>query len=131
MNFIEKILSLISKKEITKNKMLTDLKLSKNSIIDWKNRGTVPNGETLSKIADYFNVTIEYLLENERSDNIKVYDEKDNIIVLDNETLDIIDSLRKRPDMKMLFSVSKKATKEDILQTVKIIEALKGNKEGE
>ena len=59
-----------------------------------------------------------------------MYDEHDNIIRLDNETLDLIDSLRTRPEMKMMFSVSKNATKEDIIKAVKIIEALKDESEG-
>jgi len=57
--------------------------------------------------------------------NVQVRDEHDNIVVLDDETRDLIDSLRKNPEMKMLFSVSKGATKEDIIKTIKIIEALK------
>ena len=53
------------------------------------------------------------------------------MIRLDEETLQIIDSLRTRPDMKMLFSVSAKATPEDIIKTVKIIEALRDESEGQ
>lgn len=64
MNFVDRILNLLSQQGITKNKMLTDLHLSKNSIIDWQKRGTIPNGETLSKIANYFNVSVDYLLGN-------------------------------------------------------------------
>ena len=63
--------------------------------------------------------------------NVQVRDENDNIVVLDKETRDLIDSLRSKPEMKMLFSVSKGATKEDIIRTVKIIEALKDKKEGD
>ena len=46
-------------------------------------------------------------------------------LFLDEEVREIVDSLRTRPEMKILFSASKKATKEDILKTVKIIEALR------
>ena len=60
--FLKRTLGLISKKGITKNKLLTDLKLSKNSFVDWEQRGTIPNGETLTKIAEYFNVSVDYLL---------------------------------------------------------------------
>ena len=47
----------------------------------------------------------------EPTQNVQVQDEHDNIVVLDDETHDLIDSLRKNPEMKMLFSVSKGATK--------------------
>lgn len=63
--------------------------------------------------------------------SIEVRDEHDNLVVLDDETRNIIDNLRSRPDMKMLFSVSKGATPEDIITAVKIIEALKNKGEGD
>lgn len=90
---------------------------------------TKPSAEKISLLSQYFNVSENYLLHG-KDDTIRVYDEDDNIVVLDDETRDLIDSLRKRPEMKILFSVSKKATKEDIIQAVKIIEALKDDKEG-
>lgn len=62
--FIHRLKLLIEQKGITKNKMLTDLSLGKNSFINWESRGTIPNGETLSRIADYFGVTVDYLLGN-------------------------------------------------------------------
>lgn len=39
-----------------------------------------------------------------------------------------LDELRYRPEMRMLFSVSKKASKEDVEKAVKIIEMLKGDR---
>ncbi len=41
--------------------------------------------------------------------------------------LELLEELKERPEMRTLFSVSRKATKEDILKAVKIIEALKGD----
>lgn len=90
-------------------------------------------------VAEYFGVSVDYLLGNEKKPsgetsgghNVEVLDENDNVVVLDDETRDLIDSLRKNPEMKMLFSVSKGATKEDIIKAVKIIEALKDTNRGE
>lgn len=62
MDFLNRIYSLLQEKGLSKNKMLTDLSLSKNSFVDWTNRGTVPNGETLIKIARYLDVSVDYLL---------------------------------------------------------------------
>lgn len=63
--FLERVLSLIAQKGISKNKMLTDLKLNKNSFVDWGKHGNIPNGDVLSKISEYFNVSVDYLLGNE------------------------------------------------------------------
>jgi len=43
-----------------------ELGISTGSIAQWKN-GSIPSGETLIKIADYFNVSIDYLLGREES----------------------------------------------------------------
>lgn len=90
-----------------------------------------PTLNKLQTIADYFGVSVEYLTTGKNSSNIKVIDENENIVVLDDEALELIDSLRKNPEMRMLFSVSKKATKEDIIKAVKIIEALRDENESD
>ena len=62
MTFLERTLYLIEKNGITKNKLLLDLQLGKNSFVNWESRGTIPTGDTISKIADYFQVSADYLL---------------------------------------------------------------------
>lgn len=60
--FIETLKKLMLDKRISNNKLLTDLGLNKSSILNWEKRGTIPNGETLQKIADYLGVSVDYLL---------------------------------------------------------------------
>lgn len=105
--------------------------ISKSTFSDWKSGRSKPKQEKLQKIADYFGVSVDYLMTGKNSSNIKVVDENNNIVVLDDEALELIDSLRSNPEMRMLFSVSKKATKEDIIKAVKIIEALKDENESD
>ena len=105
--------------------------ISKSTFSDWKSGRSKPKQEKLQKIADYFGVSVDYLMTGKNSSNIKVIDENNNIVVLDDEALELIDSLRSNPEMRMLFSVSKKATKEDIIKAVKIIEALKDENESD
>ena len=59
---VKRILDLLERKGITKNKMLTDLGLSKNLFVNWIKRGTTPNGEALIKISTYLGVSTDYLL---------------------------------------------------------------------
>lgn len=129
--FYDVFSKLCEKRGIRPSRAAEECGINKSSVSNWKNNGYVPRGETLNKIADYFNVTTDYLLTGKKDDTVKVYDEDDNIVVLDDETRELIDNLRKRPEMKMLFSVSKKATKDDIIRAVKIIEALESGEEGE
>lgn len=45
------------------------------------------------------------------------------------ELAEYLDELHKRPEMKMLFKVAKKATKEDVEKAVKIIEMFKNSED--
>ena len=49
---------------VTPNKALVDCEISRTSVAKWK-KGAIPNGKTLSKIADYFSVSVGYLLGEE------------------------------------------------------------------
>lgn len=60
--FMKRVTELIDSHGITRNKLLTDIGLNKNSFVAWTKRGTVPGGDTLAKIADYFHVSTDYLL---------------------------------------------------------------------
>ena len=52
--FYEKLIYLIEDKGITKNKLLTDLKLNRNSFGNWQKQGSNPRAETMERIAEYF-----------------------------------------------------------------------------
>lgn len=50
---------------ISPNGAAKALGLSSAIVTKWKKTGAVPKGETLNKIADYFNVSVDYLLGSE------------------------------------------------------------------
>ena len=100
--------------------------ISQSTLSNWKNRRNMISPEKGKRIAEYFGVTLGYLMGTEDLEPNAVDKEK-KPIVLDNEALELLEELKTRPEMRTLFSVSKKATKEDILKAVKIIEALKGD----
>jgi len=65
MNFIQGLENLLKEKGITAHKMCMDLGFSKDAVFNWRKRGTIPSGETLQKVADYFGVTTDFLLGRE------------------------------------------------------------------
>lgn len=60
--FIDKVEQLLKEKHIQKKVFLSDIGLAKNSFVNWRERKTIPNGATLQKIADYFGVSVDFLL---------------------------------------------------------------------
>jgi len=84
----------------------------------WKNTGKAPKQELLVRIADYFGVSTDYLLGKE--------EQKEKPLVNgDEELTEYLELLKTRPEMRMLFQLSKDATKEDVEAAVRIIEALR------
>ena len=62
LSFVDSIERLCNEKNISISKMLSDLGLAKGLVSNWKKRGTIPNGDILLKIAEYFDVSVDYLL---------------------------------------------------------------------
>ena len=122
----ERFLQLLQKHGVTPYKVSKEAGVTQTSLSNWKSGRSTPSVKTLQKIADYFGVSIGYLTGTEEAEPNAV-DKENNPIVLDDEALELLEELKTRPEMRTLFSVSKKATKEDILKAVKIIEALKGD----
>lgn len=122
----ERFEQLLQKHGVTPYKVSKEAGVTQTSLSNWKSGRNMPSVKTLQKIADYFGVSIGYLTGIE-SEEPNAVDKENNPIVLDDEALELLEELKERPEMRTLFSASRKATKEDILKAVKIIEALKGD----
>lgn len=72
----------------------------------------------MQKIADYFKVSVDSLVNKEKKPDT------------DDELLEYLEYLKNRPEMRMLFSTLKGATKEDVERAVRIIEAMRGDANG-
>ena len=90
--------------------------INKSMISKWENNKEEPRMEYARKLVNYFNVSLDYLLGLKDSEIQHINND---------EALEYLDEIHKRPEMKTLFSVSRKATKEDIETAITLIEALK------
>lgn len=86
--------------------------VSESAISQYETGKRQPDYETLLKIADYFGVSVDYLLGK---------DEKSE----DSELQEYLEQLKNRSEMRMLFKLAAEATKEDVEQAVRIIEAIR------
>ena len=67
MTLYERIETLRKSKNISQGKLEKELGFSNGSISKWKN--STPTTERLQKLADYFGVTVEYLLTGEEAES--------------------------------------------------------------
>lgn len=113
--FYDKYVSLCRQKGISLSRAAIDAGISKSLISKWKNNQTqVPSPEILQKLSIYFCVPISDLLCEEKP-----------LATEDEELDEYLEMLRTRPEMRMLFRVSKDATKADVEKAVAIVEALR------
>ena len=66
MNFSEKLKKLRKSKKITQEELAKIINVERSSIGKYESSTTIPSNETLIKIANYFNVSTDYLLGNEK-----------------------------------------------------------------
>ncbi len=62
MAIFDRIDELIKERGITAKQLSQDIGVSPGNITDWKNGKSKPSAEAITKIADYFNVSADYLL---------------------------------------------------------------------
>jgi transcriptional regulator with XRE-family HTH domain len=62
MDILNRILELGNMHNMTANKIAVECKLSSSKMTQWKNGRQKPSLDALIKIADYFNVSLDYLV---------------------------------------------------------------------
>ncbi len=67
--FYDKFKGLCDQKNVKPSRVALECGFSKGSVSHWKNEGTVPQREILIKIAEYFSVSVDYLLGAEEKEN--------------------------------------------------------------
>lgn len=102
---------------ITKSFIAQSLGRSATLCQDWKQRKSQPSEAQLREVARILGTTEAYL----RGET----DDPSPTPGRDEELERLLGSLREREDMRMLFKLAQDASPEDVLQAVKIIEALR------
>ena len=99
----------------TQNDIVQDLGMTSSTVSDWATGKKYPRVDKMQMLADYFGILKSDLTEEHAEAQLT-----DDIGLQE-----YLEELKNRSEMRILFSVAKNATKEDVMQAVKIIEALK------
>ncbi len=119
--FSDILKSLRSQKGITQSELAKYLDVTQQAVGRWEKSITSPDYATLSKIASYFNVSVDYLLERDES---RTYYHNSEVAQMANE-------LKDNPGMRVLFDASRGLKKESIEEVVKFIEFQKAKERGD
>lgn len=91
--------------------------ISQSTISTWKKKGNLIKGDLAKKIADYFNVSVDYLMTGEEKESDKYY--------LNDETAEMAQALFENRDLRVLFDAARDASPEDLKTTYDMLMALK------
>ena len=91
--------------------VVNTLSIGAGSITKWKN-GSIPNSETLLKIADYFNVTVDYLLGRDEISQNQIITLDETVIAY--MKLDEIDRAEIKGTIKQMLKADKYSVKTNL-----------------
>lgn len=114
----ERIRELRLQHGITQEELASYLNTTKQTIYKYET-GIITNIplDKIEKLANKFNVSASFLAgwDDESTDSANAVDDDIN---------SILQELKDRPEMKILFSASSKATREDIIRAAKFLDAM-------
>lgn len=103
------------KRDLSQQYVADVLGVSQQAYANYEAGKREPDFDTIVKLAVFFGVTTDYLFEKS--------DQKKPLVNGDEELTEYLEELKNREELRMLFSLTKGATKADVEKAVKIIEA--------
>lgn len=121
MDTVDRIFELIDQKYEEQKKFAADLNVTPSVVSEWRRRKSASYSKHIDKIAAVLGTTVEYLLTGASAPAPAG---------LSAEDAEILRQIHDRPGMRIMFSLTSKATDEDVEKAAKIIEAYLGTPEG-
>lgn len=107
---------------ITAYKFCKETGISQSTISTWKKKRNIISGEIAQTIANYFNISVDYLMTGKEKETDKYY--------INEETAEMAQTLFKNKPLRVLFDAAKDATPEDLETTYNMLMALKKKERG-
>lgn len=114
---------LLKDRGITAYKVAKDTGVTTATLSSWKTGRYEPKPEKLKIIADYFGVSVDYLMTGDEKESDKYY--------LNDETAEMAQAMFENRDLRVLFDAARDASPEDLKTTYDMLMALKRKERGE
>lgn len=98
---------LLQKFDVTSYKVAKATGITQTSLSNWKTGRSTPRIDALQKIADYFNVSLEYLMTGEEKKGGEKY-------YLNDETAEVAQEIFENKELRALFDVQRDMSPEDL-----------------
>lgn len=108
----------------TAYKVSVETGIAQSTLSDWKKGKSTPKADKLQKIADLFNVSLNYLMTGEEKEGGETY-------YLNEETSKMAQSIFENKELRLLFDAAQDAQPEDLQTVHQMLLALKRKERGE
>ena len=115
---------LLQKRGVSTYKVAKDTGIAQSVFSSWKNGISTPKQDKMQKIADYFNVSVEYLMTGKEKEGGEKY-------YLNEETSQIAQEIFDNKELRLLFDAAKDAQPEDLQTVHQMLLALKRKERGD
>ena len=122
MNSVERVKTICKDRKIPISKLERDLGYS-NGYIGQLRKGTFPN-DRLKEIAEYLEVSIDYLMTGKEKEGGETY-------YLNDETKEIAQEIFENKELRMLFDVTRKSNPQRLMAYYNMIKELESQEHGE
>lgn len=115
---------LLQKHGVSTYKVAKETGIAQSVFSSWKNGISTPKQDKMRKIADYFNVSVEYLMTGTDTEGGDKY-------YLNDETTQIAQEIFDNKELRLLFDAAKDAQPEDLQTVHQMLLALKRKERGD
>ena len=115
---------LLQKHGVSTYKVSMETGIAQSIFSSWKRGISKPKQDKMQKIADYFNVSVEYLLTGKEKEGGESY-------YLNDETKEIAQEIFEKKELRMLFDVTRKSTPQRLMAYYNMIKELESQEHGE
>jgi len=98
--------------------------IGQSTMSNWKSRRNLISGKNAQLIADYFNVSVDYLMTGKEKEGGETY-------YLNDETAKIAQEIFENKELKMLFDATKNSTPQRLMAYYNMIKELERQEHGE
>lgn len=123
----DRLKKLRNEKNLLQKEIAKKLKITTSAYGFYEQGKRTPDTETLNKIAEFYNVSIDYLLG--RTNIRDSADKITNSLNSNPELSEFWNSLRNREDLQLLFKQTKDLSPKNINQIIRIIKAIKDDED--
>lgn len=126
MDLGKRLLQLRKSNDVTQEELGRQIGVGKTTISNYETGYSTPDTETISRIADFFNVSVDYLLGRTDEPN-DVHQRIESALVDEPDADELIAfwrEMKEREDLKLLFKQVRPLSDDSIRRVIRVIQAI-------